>query len=461
MPESPASPSASPSADLHRVLIRGARVVSGSGVRDANVLIEGDRIAAVGVPGDTPHDELIAADGLFLIPGVVDSHVHFREPGADHKETFASGSRAAARGGVTTILDMPNVSPPMTTIARLHERLDRAAATCHVNFGFFIGATTDNLDELKRAERTPGIKIFIGSSTGNLLVDDQDLLEAIFAETTLPICAHCEDESTVRANLAALTPPMTHAQHSLVRNEEAAMIAIRRAVDLSLRHEHPFHVLHLSTAAEVEFLRDTKARGTGLVTGEVCPPHLHFSIDDYPELGARIQINPALKTTADRDRLWDGLHDGTIDAVVTDHAPHTLAEKDQPYPDSPSGLPSVENSLPLMLDRVHAGEITIQDAVRWMCEAPARIWNLAGKGVIEAGADADFALIDMEGTTPVADGDQWTRVNWSPWHGRTLRGAVVRTIVLGRTIYDRGEFDASVLGREVTFLRTGVPLRSS
>jgi len=430
-----------------KTLIRNATcILPGATVR-ANVLVDGGRIAGVDMPATTRADEVVEAAGLHLIPGVIDDHVHFREPGSTHKEDLHSGSRACARGGVTTFLEMPNTAPPTTTRVRLGEKLELASGKCMVNYGFYIGASVDNLTELVGAKRTPGIKIFLGSSTGNLLVDDEETQERIFSSTTLPICAHCEDEATVQANMKALGGGRTVEDHSRIRDHAGAFLSTRRAVELAMRHDHRFHVLHISTAAEAELLRDHR----GLVTGEVCPHHLLFSIEDYARLGTRVQMNPSLKTVEDNAGLWKALQEGLIQVIATDHAPHTLEEKDRPYPEAPSGLPSVENSLALMLDQVHRGRCTLERVVSWMCDAPARVWDIVGKGRIEEGYDADLVLLDLEEQWTIRNADQITRCGWSPWDGVTLTGCPLKTWVMGRLAYADGRFDETVRGREAVF----------
>lgn len=433
-----------------RTLITGAACVFPDGVRDANVLLEDHRILAIDPPAGARADETIDARGLHLLPGVIDDQVHFRDPGLTHKEDLHTGSLACAKGGVTTFLEMPNTKPATTSVAALHEKLALAAGKSVVHYGFYIGATGDNLSELQAARRTPGIKIFIGSSTGNLLVDEQSALERIFAETTLPICAHCEDETTVRANAARLGGGIEVSDHSRIRDHAAAVIATRRAMDLAVRHRHRFHVLHVSTAEECELLREPH----GLITAEACPHHLLFNVDDYPRLGTRVQMNPSIKTAADNAALWDALRDGRLQVIATDHAPHTLEEKAQPYPRSPSGLPAVENSLALMLDGVHAGRCTLEQVVHWMCDAPARVWDLVGKGRIAEGYDADLVLVDLNRRSTIRDAEQVTKSRWSPWDGVTLQGWPVRTIVHGRTVFLDGQLDASHRGQEAVFDHT-------
>ncbi len=382
------------------------------------------------------------------MPGVIDDQVHFREPGLTHKEDLRSASHACAAGGVTSFLEMPNTKPPAVTLEGVRAKERLAADRSLVHYGFYIGATPDNVEELSKAVDVPGIKIFIGSSTGNLLVDQQEALERIFAETTLPICAHCEDESTVRANAERLKGTSDIADHSRIRDERAAVIATRRAIDLALRHRHRFHVLHVSTAAELPLLVDTAP----FVTAEVCLHHLFFNVDDYARLGSRIQMNPSIKTAADNAGLWQALLDGTIQVIATDHAPHTLEEKQQPYPQSPSGLPAVENSLALMLDQVNAGRCSLTQVAAWMCDAPARVWGIVGKGRIEAGYDADLVLVDLNEARTIRDEEQLTKSRWSPWSGQTLTGWPVATFLLGRQVWSRADgFDEGHRGSKLRF----------
>jgi dihydroorotase len=430
-----------------RTLIKNATVVFPDGTDRRSVVIEDARIAETDPAAQLRVDETIDAAGLHLIPGVIDDQVHFREPGLTHKEDLATASRACAKGGVTTFLEMPNTVPPAITQARLEEKLALAAQKSIVNFGFYIGATCDNVDELKAAHRTPGIKIFIGSSTGDLLVDEQAALERIFAETSLPLTAHCEDETTVRANAARLAGTHDVADHSRIRDHAAAIIATRRAIDLAHRHNHRFHVLHVSTGAETELLTDHR----NLITAEACPHHLFFNTDDYARLGTLVQMNPSLKTAEDNRQLWQALLDGRIQVIATDHAPHTLEEKHREYPASPSGLPAVENSLALMLNEVHAGRCTLEQVVHWMCDAPARVWDIVGKGRIAVGYDADLVLVDLNQSQEIRNDNQFTKSGWTPWHGVTLTGWPVRTFVMGRDVFRDGKVTAQGIGTEATY----------
>ena len=430
-----------------RTLIRDAKVVFPDQVAETNLLLEGGKIIAIDASRTSAAEEVIEGAGLHLLPGVIDDQVHFREPGMTHKEDLESGSIACAAGGITTFLEMPNTIPNATTRELIEWKYRRAAEVCRVNFGFYIGATESNIEELKAIKNVPGIKIFIGSSTGDLLVDSQEALERIFAETTLPICAHCEDESTVRANRAALGENLTLEDHSRIRNVEAAAKATARAIDLAQRHKHRFHVLHVSTAAELPLI----ANAGPYVTAEVCPHHLFFSTEDYARLGSLIQMNPSVKSPEDCRQLWQALLDGRIQVIATDHAPHTLEEKQQPYPKSPSGLPAVENSLALMLDQVNQGRCTLLQIASWMSDAPARVWDIVDKGRIQVGYDADLVLVDMNLSKTIRNEDQLTRTRWSPWAGQTLNGWPVRTLVNGVTVFGSNGVDSVARGKRATF----------
>jgi len=430
-----------------RTLIRNATVVFPAGCRQATVLVEGTRIADIDAAMTTSADVTINARGLYLLPGVIDDQVHFREPGLTHKEDLYHATRACAKGGITTFFDMPNTRPATTTVRLLQEKLALAAHASLVNYGFLIGATPTNVEQLAHAERTPGIKIFIGSSTGDLLVDDQAALERIFAETKLPIAAHCEDETTIRENLRRYAGTTDVADHSRIRDVHAAVRATRRAIDLAVRHQHRLHVFHVSTGAEVPLVADHHQ----VITAEVCPHHLLLNVDDYARLGTLVQMNPSLKTARDNRRLWRGLHDEHIQVIATDHAPHARAEKQRPYPQSPSGLPAVENSLALMLDQVHHGRCSIEQVVHWMCDAPARVWDVVNKGRIAPGYDADLVLVDLHKRAPIRNATQQTKCGWSPWDGVTLTGWPIRTWVMGHEVFREGEFDMSRPGSEVRF----------
>lgn len=435
-----------------KILFKNGMVALPSGTRQASVLVEGDKILQIDPQVDQATvDEVVDCQEKVLIPGAIDDQVHFREPGLTHKEDLEHASRACAKGGITSFLEMPNTVPNTTTQSALESKLQLASEKSRVNFGFYIGATPDNVDELKQAHRTPGIKIFIGSSTGNLLVDEQAALERIFAETNLPICAHCEDESTVQANAQRHAGSTNISTHSLIRNHEAAVIATRRAIDLAHRHNHHFHVLHVSTADEIPLIVD----GGDLISSEVCPHHLFFNVEDYPRLGSLVKMNPSIKNKVDNEALWQALLDNKIDVIATDHAPHTLKEKREPYPACPSGLPAVENSLALMLNQVSMKKCTLDQVVKWMCTRPAEIWHMKRKGKIEVGYDADLTLVDMNLTLEIKNEDQQTKCGWSPWHGTSLTGWPIATWVLGQKVFERSNgnviFNNDIRGKEVEY----------
>ena len=419
----------------HSILIKNATVILPSGRALTNVFIENGKIASVDAAPTTSANEVIDATGFVLFPGLIDDQVHFREPGLTHKEDLFTASRACAAGGVTSFLEMPNTKPAAINQSLIEDKYQLAASKSIVNFGFYIGATSTNIDSLNKVTGVPGIKIFIGSSTGDLLVDEQDALERIFAETRLPICAHCEDETTVRQNQAKLGPSLTLADHSKIRDELAAVIATRRAIELAKRHKHRFHVLHVSTAAEIPIISDH----ANLITAELCPHHWHFNVDDYPRLGSLIQMNPSIKTKTDNQKLWQALLDGQIQVVATDHAPHTLEEKKQSYPASPSGLPAVENYFSLLLDRASRGECSWEQIASWTSDAPARVWGIVGKGRIAVGYDADLVLVNPDEKRTIENAKQQTKSKWSPWAGETLRGWPTQVFVDGRTVYLNGE----------------------
>jgi len=421
---------------MSRTLLRGGIAVLPTGQAYTYLMLENGKIIAIDADFDSPADEIIDCEAHIILPGAIDDQVHFREPGLTHKEDLAHASRACAAGGVTSFLEMPNTKPSATTVDLIEAKYAIASSKSIVNYGFYMGATASNVQELKKAENIPGIKIFVGSSTGDLLVDEQDALERIFAETTLPICAHCEDETTVRENQRRLGSNLKLSDHSRIRDHQAAIIATRRMFDLARRHGHRFHLLHTSTADEIPLLHDAAP----LITAEVCPHHLYFSIKDYDRLGSLIQVNPSIKTVQDNEALWAALVAGTIQVVATDHAPHTLEEKSAPYPSSPSGLPGVENYLALLCDEANRGRCSWEQIASWTSDAPARVWGLIGKGRIEVGYDADLAIIDPNRVKEIRNENQFAKSKWSPWDCTTLTGWAVRTIVNGRTVYvDDGE----------------------
>lgn len=431
------------------LLIRNARIARPDGsTAEGDVLCDNGVIERIAPQISASADETLSAEGALLLPGVIDPQVHFREPGKEYKEDLGSGSRAAVKGGVTSFLEMPNTDPPTVTQAALDDKLRRAAEKCVANYGFFIGATPDNLDAVNHATPACGIKIFMGASTGTLLVDKRDDLERIFANGTRLIAVHAEDEARIRARREQFKNRTDVAAHSEVRDNECALRATELAFELSKKYRRRLHILHLSTHEEVELLRRDKP---AWVTAEVIPNHLLLNVDDYARQGTLVQMNPPIRRAEDNAALWAGLRDGVIDFIATDHAPHTLEEKRKPYPQAPAGMPGVETSLPLMLTEMKAGRCTLAEIQKWMCYGPAEAYGIRNKGKILEGWDADLTLVDIEHARPVRNEEMFTKVRWSPFNGRPLVGWPRYTIVGGRIVYDRGKIREGVRGRPLQF----------
>ena len=393
-------------------------------------------------------------EGLFLLPGIIDGHVHMREPGLTHKATMESETRAAARGGVTTVLDMPNVVPQTTTLELLKERYALAEGKFHVNYGFYLGATNDNLEEIKRLDPAwcPGVKLFMGSSTGNMLVDKEDALRSIFRYSPSLIVAHCEDTSIINANLERILKvspsrgDLEGSFHSLIRDHEACYRSTELAVRLAKEEGARLHVAHISTAQELNFFSPNDAK----ITAEACVPHLLFTDKDYETLGSRIKCNPAIKTEADRAALRKALTDGRIRTIATDHAPHLLSEKQGGCLKAMSGMPMVQFSLPAMLSLVDEGVLSIERAVELMCHNPARLYNIKERGFIREGYRADLVLVRRRPWTVTKDCIE-SLCGWSPLEGRTLGWQVEKTWVNGNLVWDGTSFPMPPGGQRVEF----------
>lgn len=431
------------------LLIRRARILLPNGKLElGDVQVHQGKIFQVAPEIPEAADQEIDAEGLTLLPGVIDPQVHFREPGLEHKEDLFTASCACAKGGVTSFLEMPNTRPLTTTQAALDDKLHRAAQKCLVNYGFFIGATAENLPDLRQANPTPGIKIFMGSMHGALLVDQEAALEAIFAKGSRLIAVHAEDQARIahrRQQFAGNTDPAVHSQ---IQDNQAALTATKLALGLAQKYQRRLHILHLSTAEEAELLRQQKPTW---VTAEVTPQHLLLNTDTYGHLGTLAQMNPPLRSPHDNKVLWQALLDGVIDFIATDHAPHTLAEKAQGYPNTPSGMPGVETSLPLMLTQAMQGRCTIAQVAHWMSTAVAQAYGIPQKGAIAPGYDADLVLVDLEAYRPVLRQGLLTKCGWSPFEGWNLTGWPVTTIVGGQVVYNQGQLDPEVRGRALSF----------
>jgi len=390
----------------------------------------------------------IDAQGLTLLPGVIDPQVHFREPGLEHKEDLFTASSACAKGGVTSFLEMPNTKPLTTTQATLDSKLQLAAQKCLVNYGFFIGATAEVLPDLLEANPTPGIKIFMGSMHGPLLNDQEEGLDKIFAYGDRLIAVHAENQARIterRQQFAGNTDPAVHSQ---IQDNLAALQATQLALKLSKKYQRRLHILHMSTAEEADLLRQEKP---AWLTAEVTPQHLLLNTSAYETIGTLAQMNPPLRSPHDNEVLWQALLDGVIDFIATDHAPHTLEEKAQTYPNSPSGMPGVETSLPLMLTQAKQGRCTVAQVANWMSTAVAKAYRIPKKGAIAPGYDADLVLVDLDTYRPVLREELQTKCKWSPFEGWSLTGFPVVTIVGGQVVYDRGTINAEVRGKALRF----------
>lgn len=462
-------------APIPPILIQNADVLLPEGLRQVEVLLAGGKIAEI-----SPEIEqstldavrVIDGTGLVLMPGVIDPQVHFREPGLEHKEDLFSASCACAHGGVTSFLEMPNTNPLTITQAALDDKLQRAAQKSLVNYGFFIGATAENLPDLRTANPTPGIKIFMGSMHGDLLVDQEAALDPIFYrdlsdphyENRL-IAVHAEDQARIKARRQEFAGRTDVAIHSIIQDNQAALNATQLALKLSRKYQRRLHILHMSTAEEAELLRVDKP---AWVTAEVTPQHLFLNTDAYETIGTLAKMNPPLRSPHDQAVLWQALVDGVVDFIATDHAPHTLAEKGQDVIDeplaehpatvflepanAPSGMPGVETSLPLMLTQAKQGKCTIAQVSAWMSFNVAQGYKIPDKGLIQPGYDADLILVDMQTYKPVIREELFTKCGWSPFEGWNLTGWPVYTIVGGQVAYENGRLNIEVRGQALKFI---------
>lgn len=435
------------------LLIRQAQILLPDGdFLQGDVLTQAGQIAQVSPEisaSELPADaQILDATGLTLLPGMIDPQVHFREPGLEHKEDLFTASCACARGGITSFLEMPNTRPLTIDQAALDDKLRRASEKSLVNYGFFIGATADNLDALLTANPVCGIKIFMGSMHGALLIDQEDLLEKIFAKGDRLIAVHAEDQARIfqrREQFAGITDPAIHSQ---IQDSQAALMATQLALKLSKKYQRRLHILHLSTAEEAELLRQDKP---AWVTAEVTPQHLLLNTDAYATIGTLAQMNPPLRSARDNEVLWQALRDGVLDLIATDHAPHTLAEKAQGYPHTPSGMPGVETSMALMLTQAMQGRCTVPQVANWMSTAVATAYQIPNKGLIQPGYDADLVLVDLNTYHPVRRSEVVSKCGWSSFEGWNLTGWAVVTIVGGQIAFERGQLHTEVRGKPLQF----------
>jgi len=441
---------------MRRLVLANGRVVNEGRIVETDLLIAGERIERIGSGAVPSNAEIVDLNGRYVLPGLIDDQVHFREPGMTHKATIASESLAAICGGVTSYLDMPNNSPPFVDRAALSLKKEIAAVSSYANYGFYLGATNTNIDELRKAttDDACGIKIFMGASTGDMLVDDERALEAIFAEAQLPIATHCEDTPMIReAERRARERygedvPMS--EHPHIRSAEACYKSSSLAVELARRHGARLHVLHLTTARELELFAAGPA-AEKKITAEVCVHHLWFDESRYEDLGARIKCNPAIKTAADREQLLAAVRNDVIDVIATDHAPHTLEEKSRAYFEAPAGLPLIQHSLAMLLEQYRDGLLSLETIVAKTAHNPAGLFRIKDRGFIREGYFADLAVVDLDAVTEVTAEKIRYKCGWSPLEGCEFGSSVVMTVLGGRRVFDNGSVIDQPLGTELRF----------
>ena len=436
------------------ILIKNACLVNEGTSKVVDVRIVNQHIERIDV-SITPsaNDEVIDASGLHLFPGVIDDQVHFREPGLTHKGNIGSESKAAAAGGITSFIEQPNTVPNAVTHEILEEKYAIAAQTSTTNYSFMLGGTNNNLEEIKKTngKNIAGIKLFLGSSTGNMLVDKQEAIEAIFRNTPLPIATHCEDEETIKANLtkyqAEFGEDIPVKYHPYIRSEEACFISSSKTVELAKKTGAKLHVFHLSTGKELSLFRNDIPLKDKKITAEVCIHHLWFSEEDYETKGNLIKWNPAVKTANDRSQLWEGLLNDTLDCIATDHAPHTLEEKQNIYGKAPSGGPLVQHALPAMLLKFHEGIISLEKIIEKMCHNPAIIFQVEKRGFVREGYKADLVMLDLKQSYTVNQSNILYHCGWSPLQGTTFNSVVTHTFVNGHLVYQNGVFNETLKGQ--------------
>lgn len=444
---------------MNSYLIKNATIVNEGSSFIGDILVENGIIKKIDSSITANSFPVINATGKCLIPGLIDDQVHFREPGLTHKATIGTESRAAVAGGVTTFIEMPNTVPQATTQQLLQNKFDIAEKTSFVNYSFMFGGTNDNLEELLQTDpkTVAGIKLFLGSSTGNMLVDNLEVLEKIFSSTQLIISVHCEDEATIKKNTAHYKAiygdNIPIELHPIIRSEDACYLSSSKAIALAKKTGARLHVFHLSTAKETGLFRNDIPLEQKQITAEVCVHHLWFSDEDYKTKGTHIKWNPAVKTAADRKGLWKALLDDRIDIIASDHAPHTLEEKSNPYMQAPSGGPLVQHTLLALLEKVKERVISIEKLVEKACHNPAKIFQIEKRGFIREGYFADLVLIDLDAPQTVAKENILYKCGWSPFEGITFSSRVTHTFVNGVLMYDHGVFNTTVKGKRITFNR--------
>lgn len=444
-----------------RILIKNATIVNEGKSFRSDVYIENDKILSVdkSISSKHPDTHIIHADGLHLIPGMIDDQVHFREPGLTHKETIETGSKAAVAGGITSYIEMPNTQPQTVTIENLEKKFARAAETSWANYSFMMGGTNDNLEEVLKVDpkKVAGLKLFLGSSTGNMLVDDEKVLENIFSKTPLLISVHCEDENIIQENTKRYTEEykgeIPIELHPKIRSSEACYTSSSKAVALAKKTGARLHVFHVSTGIETKLFSNKLPLKDKKITAEVCVHHLWFSDKDYAEKGAKIKWNPAVKTAEDREQLWKALLDDRIDVIATDHAPHTLEEKNKPYLDAPSGGPLVQHALVALFEMYHRGRISLEKIVEKTAHNPAILFQIKDRGYIREGYKADLVLVDLNAPWSVKKENIFYKCGWSPFEGTTFKSRITHTFVNGDLVYENFKFNKKGKAERLAFNR--------
>ena len=444
---------------MSKIVLKNAKIVNENTIIESDILIQDDFIVKIEKGISDPTAKVIDVEGNYVFPGVIDDQVHFREPGLTHKGNIASESRAAVAGGITTYMEQPNTNPQTTTIEKLEAKFALGKESSYANYSFLFGGTNDNLEEIKKLDKNAcsGVKLFLGSSTGNMLVDNEQVIESIFNNTEMVISAHCEDEQTIRENLASYKAQFGDAipvkNHPLIRSSEACYISSSKAIALAKKTGARFHVFHLSTAKEMALFDNDIPLEKKKITAEVCVHHLWFSEKDYDTKGTLIKWNPAVKKASDRDALWKALLDDRIDVIATDHAPHTKEEKDNVYTKAPSGGPLVQHALPALLQKYKEGVLSLEKIVEKMCHNPAILFEIEKRGFVKEGYYADLVVVNTNDAWNVTKNNIAYMCGWSPFEGTTFDCKITHTFVNGHLAYENGRFSEKRNAKRLTFNR--------
>jgi dihydroorotase len=446
---------------MKRILIKNARLVNEGSISSGELLIEGEFIKkiATSIQVNSSDVEIIDAKNNYVFPGIIDDQVHFREPGLTHKATIETESRAAIAGGITSFIEMPNTVPQTTTIEKLEEKFEIASKTAYANYSFMFGGTNDNIDEILKLDpkKVAALKLFLGSSTGNMLVDDPQILEKIFSSTDLVIAVHCEDETTIRQNLSEhineFGEDIPIEYHPIIRSEEACYLSSSRAIELAKKTGARLHVFHLSTGKETDLFSNEIPLKDKKITAEVCIHHLWFTDQDYKTKGTHIKWNPAVKTKMDKELLWKALLDDRIDVIATDHAPHTIEEKENIYTKAPSGGPLVQHALVAILEAYHLGRISLEKIVEKMCHNPAILFDIEKRGYLRQGFYADLVIVNPNDPWIVSKENLFYKCGWSPFEGTTFKSRISHTFVNGSLVYNNFSINDVKAAKRLTFNR--------